>query len=200
VQSAHRKPSVLQDHFSSVLKALGGLKLGTLTQERTLEAGSYENDILRGFMHLINDHRLQLRLAPKALSVGRLPQLLQTAASAPAVTQAGMPAYALLSPVADALEHMQLLARGNESHMKQMTPLKGHILGLAAGELWTQALQKTQQSKGLCTPAADDEGSVWLSLIALPSPRAALKMSFRHFGHCGHTIAFFPPYISVARD
>jgi hypothetical protein len=154
----------LQDRFNAVLKVLEGLKLGTLTRERALEAGSPENAILRGFMHLINDHRLQLRLAPTSPAVAHIPQLVQAAASAPAATQAGMAAYALLSPVADALENLQLLARGNETHMEHVAVLKGHVLERAGRELWKQALQTTQRSNGVDTRHSQDVFSnTWLN-------------------------------------
>lgn len=138
----------MQARTDAEIKLLQNLKLQTLTDARDLPASSNENHLLRGCMHLINDRRLQLRLVPASAATAQLRKVLRAAARAPAATQSGMAAYALLSPVAHALEDVQLLARGNKAHMARALKDKADTLVHAGEHLWKRSLRVGAKQQG----------------------------------------------------
>lgn len=139
----------MQARADAEIELLQNLKLQTLADTRELPAHSPENQLLRGCMHLINDRRLQLRLAPTSAATSQLSEVLKAAANAPAATQGGMAAYALLSPVAHALEDVQLLARGDEKRMARALTDKAEVLAHAGELLWKRILRQGAKKKGL---------------------------------------------------
>lgn len=131
------------EHAATVLQ-----QLQLSMKSKTLSDDSEDVAMLRGLMHLINDQRILLHTAPSKQRVQNLQLLVKAAAQAPAVSQAGLAAYALLSPAMAALEDMRLFARGDSECRQQLAQLEEDSLAATGAELWQRSLQATEDSFG----------------------------------------------------
>jgi hypothetical protein len=139
----------VQAYLDDAVAALKSLKLQTLDEHFTLPPTSPENGALLGFTHLINDHRILLHTSPDEVSFELLSDLLDASTVTPAATQAGLPAYALLSPVMSTLEDLQALARGDVDCSRAMAALEGTLLDHSGHALWDRARRQTTNEHGV---------------------------------------------------
>jgi hypothetical protein len=159
VWSAQRRSLLcVQAVTKAVTGALQTFKLATLDATGALPAMSSESKPLRALMHLVNDHRIQLHTFPDRDLFARMPEVLQAVADSPAATQSGMSAYALLSPVAAALDDLQMLARGDASCADKQHRIEQRVLQAAGPKLWVrlQTNFSNQGEDGVCLPYARD--------------------------------------------
>jgi hypothetical protein len=136
----------LQGLPGALLQALRSLQLQTLDADKMLPDDSTENALLLALMHLMNDYRIQMHTFPDSALFGRLPALLQAVVRAPAATQSGMAAYALLSPVAATFDDMAFLARGNKDCLSAVHELQAKALADVGLQMWHEALKVSKHS------------------------------------------------------